>query len=85
MFKNITGTRISGDHTVKIRRHPGATRIDMCDYIKPKLRHQLDVIILHCGTNDISNEINALKKLKKLLKEIAGYDTQKSLKLSFQV
>ena len=49
----------------------------MCDYIKPGLRHQSDVIIFHCGTNDISNEINTLKKLKKLLKEIEGYDTHK--------
>ena len=49
----------------------------MCDYIKPGLRHQSDVIILHCGTNDISNEINTLKKLKNLLKQIEGCDTHK--------
>ena len=77
MIKNITGTGISRDHTVKIRPHPGATNIDMCDYIKLELRHQPDVIILHCGTNDIPNEINTLKKLKKLLKETEGYDTHK--------
>ena len=70
MIKNITGTGISRDHTVKIRPQSTATSIDMCDYIKPELRHQPDVIILHCGTNDILNEINTLKKLKKFLKEI---------------
>ena len=77
LIKNITGTGISRDHTVKIRPHPGATNIDMCDYIKPELRHQPDVIILHCGTNDIPNEIHRLQKLKKLLNEIEGYDTHK--------
>ena len=77
MIKNITGTGISRDHTVKIRPRAGATSIDMSDYKKPELRHQPDVIILHCEANDISNEINALKKLKKLLKEIEGYDTHK--------
>ena len=77
MIKNITGTGISKDHIVKIRPHPGDTSTDMCDYIKPELRHQPNVIILHCGTNNISNEINTLKKLKKLLKEIEGYDTHK--------
>ena len=51
----------------------------MCDYIKPELRHQPDAIILHCGTNDMSNEINTLKKLKNILKEIEKYDTQKNL------
>ena len=49
----------------------------MCDYIKPELRHQPDIIILNCGTNDNSNEINILQKLKKLLKEIEEYDTHK--------
>ena len=49
----------------------------MCDYIKPELRHQPDVIILHCGTNDIRIEMNTLKKLEKLLKEIEECDTQK--------
>ena len=33
MIKNITGTGNSRDHTVKIRSHPGATSIDMCDYM----------------------------------------------------
>ena len=63
MIKNITGAGISRDHTVKIRPHPGATSIDMCDYIKPELRYQSDVIILDCGRNYISNEINTLNKL----------------------
>ena len=74
MIENITGTGILRDYTVKIRSHPGATSIDMYDYIKPELRHQPYAIILLCGKNDISNEINTLKKLKKLQKEIEGYE-----------
>ena len=72
MIKNITGRGISRDHAMRTRPHPGATSIDMYDYIKQKLRHQSDVTILHCGTNDISNDTNTLKKLKTLLKEIEG-------------
>ena len=81
MIKNITGMGISRDYTVKISPHPGTANIDMCDYIKPELRHQPDVINLNCGKNDILNEINTLKKLKKLK------DTThtKSLKLSYTV
>ena len=67
MIKNITGTGISRDLAIKIRPHPGATSIDMCDYIKPGLRHQPDIIILHCETNDISNEMNTLKKFKEVI------------------
>ena len=63
---------------MKIKSHPGVSNINMCDYIKPELRHQPDAIILHCGTNDMSNDINTLKKLKNILKEIEKYDTQKN-------
>ena len=45
-----------------MRPHPGTTTADIYDYIKPELRHKPDVIIIHCGTNDIENEINTLKK-----------------------
>ena len=48
-----------------MRPHPGVTNVD-----KP------DVKIIHCGTNDIENEINTLKKIKKLVKNIDEYDKQ---------
>ena len=48
-IKNITGTSISRDHTVNIGPHPGTTSIDMRDYIKTKLRHQPNAIILYCA------------------------------------
>ena len=70
ILKNITGSGLSKDHTVKIRPHPGVTTIDMIDYIKPELRHKPDIVILHCGTNDITNDVNTVKKIKNLVKEI---------------
>ena len=76
IIKNITSTRISRSNTVKMIPHPGVTTIDICDYIKPELRHKPDVIIIHCGTNNIENEINKVKKFKKLVKEIHEYDKQ---------
>ena len=42
----------------------------MTDYIKPEPRHKPDIIILYCGTNDITNYVNMVKKRKKLIKEI---------------
>ena len=53
-----------------MRPHPNATTIDICDYIKPELRQKPDVVIAHCGTNDIPNNINTVIKIKKLVKEI---------------
>ena len=76
MIKNITATRISRSNNVKVRPHPGAKAVDTCDYIKPELHHKPDVIIIHCGTNDIENEINTVKKINKLVKEIDEYNKQ---------
>ena len=79
MIKNITVTGISRKNTIKMRPHPGATTVDICDYIKPELRQKPDVIIIHCGTNDIENDM--VKKIKKLVKEIDDYDKQNSPKV----
>ena len=70
MIKNITGTGISSKNIIKMRPYPGATTIDICDYVKTELRQKPDVVIVHCGTNDIPNNINTVKKIKKLVKEI---------------
>ena len=59
-----------------MKSHPGATIVGICYYIKPELRHRPDVIIIRCGTNDIENEINTIKKIKKLVKEIDEYSKQ---------
>ena len=82
ILKNITGSGLSKDHTVKIRPHPGATTVDMIDYIKPELRHKPDIVILHCGTNDITNDVNTVKKIKKLVKEIEENDGSTDIVIS---
>ena len=53
VIKNITGTEISRENIIKMRPHPGATTIDICDYIKPELRQKPEVVIVHCGKNYI--------------------------------
>ena len=81
MIEYITGTAISSDHTMQIRSNPGATNVDMLDYLKSELCHQPDVTITRCRANDIPNEINTLKKLKKFSKEIEVYGTQEKPQL----
>ena len=61
---------ISRENIIKMRNHPGVTTIDICDYIKPELCQKPDVVIVHCGTNDFRNNINTVKKIKKLVKDI---------------
>ena len=42
---------------VYIKSFSGATNECMVDYIKPTLKYDPDVIILHCGTNDLKSDI----------------------------
>ena len=67
---------------MKIRPHPGATIIDMIDYIKPKLHHKPDIIILHCGANDVTNDVNTVKKGMKFVKEIQENDGSTDIVIS---
>ena len=66
---------------VKIRKYPGASSIDILDHIKPSLRKAPEQIIIHAGTNDISNNTNYLKNVKKIVKLVK--ETCKDTKLSF--
>ena len=57
MIRNITDAGMSREKIIKMRLHPGATTIDIYDYIKLELRQIPDVVIVHCGTNDIPKQI----------------------------
>ena len=53
---------------VKIRKYPGTCSIDTLDHIKPSSRKAPKQIIIHAGTNNISNNTNYLKNVKKIVK-----------------
>ena len=66
---------------VKIRKYPGAPSIDILDHIKSSLRKAPEQIIIHAGTNDMSNNANYLKNVKKIVKLVK--ENCKDTKLSF--
>ena len=53
---------------IKIRKYPGASSTDILDHIKPSLRKDPDQILIHAGTNDLTNDQNYLKNVKKIVK-----------------
>ena len=66
---------------VKVRKYPGATSTDIVDHLKPTLRKKPSEIIIHAGTNDITNDINYLNNVKKMVKLIRESDDK--IKISF--
>ena len=63
------------------RIHQSEDSIDLLDHIKPSLRKATRQIIIHAGTNDISNNTNYLKKDKKIVKLVK--ESYKDTKLTF--
>ena len=58
-------------NNVKVITHPGSTTEDMLDYIKPIARRKPDTLIIHAGTNDLTNGVNTMKKVRKLVKVVS--------------
>ena len=51
---------------VRVKNHPGATTEDICDHLKPEIRKKPDVIIIHAGTNDLTNNSKSLENYKHM-------------------
>ena len=83
MIRYVKSRDISGSHTVKVRPNPGASTHDLLDYVKPTMRKRLKALVIHTGPNDIQQEINAMKMVKKLVLVIKGIDSEKETEIIF--
>ena len=61
IIKNVNGRDVSRGDSVKIRPHPGASTEDLIYCIKPVIRKNLDIVVIHTGTNDLQNNCNTVK------------------------
>ena len=53
---------------MQIKRHGGATTEDIKDHIKPVLRKKPDLIIVHAGTNDLTNDrVNTIDNWREII------------------
>ena len=50
---------------VWVKNHPGANTEDILDHLKPALRRNPDLSIIHSGTNDIMDDNDTIKFLDK--------------------
>ena len=68
---------------IKVITHPGFTSADMLDYIKPIPRRKPDTLIIHTGTNDLTNGVNTIKKVRKLVEIVREIDESEKSKIGF--
>ena len=60
IVKGIQGHKmksaVNNTMNIFVKSFPGANTEDMYSYTKPTLKHNPNLIILHCGTNDLRND-----------------------------
>ena len=55
----------------------------MLDYIKPVVRKKRDTLIFHTGTSELTNGVNTMKKIRKLVKVVREIDESEEIKIGF--
>ena len=71
MLNGIFDEGMQKHHNITIKRHPGATTRDIVDYVKPVIRKKPDCLIIHAGTNDLTNKegVNTIENLRMIIKQ----------------
>ena len=70
MLNGIHEKVLSKNHTVKINNFSGGTSETVLENIDETLKSKSDCLIVHVGTNDLTNGINLLNQAKKIVKQV---------------
>ena len=82
MINGINANGFKKDYKVKIKPYGDATSVDMIDHIKPTLRKKPSKIILHVGTNDITNNVDTVSNLRNILELVRKDSPQSTIAIS---
>ena len=81
MIKYVNGREISRSSSVKVRNHLGATTEDVIDYVRPTARKKPKMMVIHSGTNDLTNKVNTLQKIRKVINAIKENDVNNEIEI----
>ena len=73
----------SKDKDNKIVTHPGSTNNDMLEYIKQIIRSKPYVLSIHASTNDLTNDVHTMKKVRDLVKCVHNLDRDEEIQIYF--
>ena len=79
IVKHLTGPGISKKKIIIIKTNPGAKTENIIDYIKPSIRKKPVFLLVHSGTNDLTNRINTMK----VVATVEEMDNERKIKLGF--
>ena len=61
---------LSKAHNIKLKNYPGATSEYILDEVEHLLKSKPDRVLVHLGTNDITNNVKLLNLVKKVVKKV---------------
>ena len=64
MLNGVNEEGLSKSHNVKVKIYPSATSQDILDKIDDLLKVKPDCLLVHVGTNDLTNNVNLLNSVK---------------------
>ena len=70
MLNNINARGLSKSKKVDVLNFPGATSSDIVNEIDEVLKAKPESLIIHIGTNDLTNNINLLTNVKKIVNKV---------------
>ena len=84
IINGIDGSGLSSKQCqTSVRSFPGATSTDLIDYVKPLVNKRPDSLIIHIGTNDLTNTgNNTIENIKKLIHEARSINPNMEFALS---
>ena len=71
MLNNINSRGLSKSKKVTVINHPGATSGVIEEELEATVKEnsKIDTLIVHAGTNDLTNNINTLRSVKKNMRK----------------
>ena len=82
MVNGISEKGLSVNHKVKIVNFPGGTSEKILEKLDDIIKEQPDDLIVHVGTNDLTNNVNLLTNVKKIFNKVSKESPSTSIAFS---
>ena len=82
LVNGISEKGLTVNHKVKIVKFPGATSEMILEKLDDIIKEQPDDLIVHVGTNDLTNNVNLLTNIKKIFNKVSKESPSTSIAFS---
>ena len=82
MGNGISKKDLSVNHKVKIVNFPGGASEKILEKLNDIIKEQPDDLIVHVGTNDLTNNVNLLTNVKKIFNKVSKESPSTSIAFS---